>query len=73
MRNKVFGRKASSQEPMVILLEGLGVSTGGKRVEPKAIADIRSPRKAARLESIGGAADVKLDIWPPLLSQWPRL
>lgn len=39
MKNKVFGRKDGSQAPMVLLLEGNGVSTGGKRVEPEAIAE----------------------------------
>jgi len=34
MKNKIFGRKAGSHEPMCLLLEGMGVSTGGKKVEP---------------------------------------
>ncbi len=37
MRNKVYGRKAGSQEPMVLLLESDGASTGGQVVKPGVI------------------------------------
>ena len=34
MKKKVFGRKSGSQEPMVLLLESDGVSTGDGTVDP---------------------------------------
>jgi hypothetical protein len=37
MKKQVFGRKAGSQEPMVLLLESGGVSTHGKKVAPGVI------------------------------------
>lgn len=37
MKKQVFGRKAGSQEPMVLLLESGGVSTSGQKVAPGAI------------------------------------
>lgn len=37
MKNWVFGRKVGSQEPMVLLIEGGGVTTGGQPADPGTI------------------------------------
>lgn len=34
MKKRIFGRKAGSDEAMVLLFESGGVSTGGQKVEP---------------------------------------
>jgi len=40
VKKQVFGRKAGSQEPMVLLLESGGVSTGGQKADPGLIDQI---------------------------------
>lgn len=40
MKKQIFGRKVGSGDAMALLIEGTGVSTGGKKVDPGSIADI---------------------------------
>lgn len=59
MKNKVFGRKAGSQEPMALLIEGRGVLTGGKKVDPGvidqfAVANARRTVQMLRGKNIEG-------------------
>lgn len=39
MKKMVFGRKVGSEEPMALLLESDGVSSGGRSVEPGAVEE----------------------------------
>lgn len=59
MKSKIFGRKVGSQSPMTLLLEGLGVSSGGKVGDPVfmmdfAIANARRSVQMLRDKSIEG-------------------
>lgn len=59
MKNQVFGRKAGSQEPMALLLESGGVSTGGQKVDAGvldqiALANARRNVKMLREKGIEG-------------------
>jgi hypothetical protein len=59
MKNKIFGRKVGSQSPMTLLLEGLGVSSGGKMADPSvtedfAIANARRSVQMLRDKNIEG-------------------
>lgn len=59
MKNKIFGRKIGSQEPMALLLEGSGISTGGKKVDPGvvdefAVANARRTVQMLRDKNIEG-------------------
>lgn len=51
MKNKIFGRKVGSQDPMVLLIEGLGGSSGGKPCDPVVRMDfaIASARRAVQM------------------------
>lgn len=51
MKKRVFGRKAGSQEPMVLLMESAGVSTGGQKLDPGVIdqAALASARRQVQL------------------------
>lgn len=40
MKRKVFGRTAGSQEPMALLLESSGVSTGGRKIDPHVLEQV---------------------------------
>ena len=40
VKNQVFGRKAGTKEPMVLLLESSGVCTGGQKVDPGVIDQV---------------------------------
>jgi hypothetical protein len=35
MKNKIYGRKVGSNDDMVLLVEGNGVSLSGKKVAPQ--------------------------------------
>lgn len=51
MKKKIFGRKVGSDEAMALLIEGTGVSTGGKKVDPGVIAEVAvaSARRAVKV------------------------
>lgn len=60
MKKQVFGRRAGSQEPMVLLLESGGVSTDGRRdiapgvIEEYAVANARRQIELLRKKNIEG-------------------
>jgi len=59
MKNKIYGRKVGSKGDMVLLIEGNGVSTGGKKVDAGlidelAVASARRTVQALREKSIEG-------------------
>lgn len=51
MKNKIFGRKVGSQSPMLLLLEGMGVSSGGKLGDPVVMMDfaIANARRSVQI------------------------
>jgi hypothetical protein len=51
MKNRIFGRKVGSGNDMILLIEGNGVQTGGKKVDPSVIDEIAvaSARRAVQV------------------------
>lgn len=51
MKNKIYGRKVGSKDGLSLLIEGTGVSTGGKTVDPGVTDEIAvaSARRAVQV------------------------
>lgn len=59
MKNKIYGRKVGAKVDMALLIEGTGVSTGGKKVDPGvtdeiAVSSARRAVQALRDKNIEG-------------------
>jgi hypothetical protein len=59
MKRRIFGRKAGAHEPMALLLESSGVSTGGQKVDAGvvdqfALANTRRQVQVLRDQNIEG-------------------
>jgi hypothetical protein len=54
MKNRIFGRKAGSREEMLLLIEGTGVSTGGKKVDPGVIDEFTVANARRAVQSLRG-------------------